>query len=531
MSGDASIKLDLLASMAWFAVRSQPPVGEFNMTPTVDVTSIFRKLGIPLPGRALVGGNWILESDHLLATIDPATGEVLAKVSTTTPALVDRAIEVARAASKSWSRSSVRRRCAILERIAAVMLDNVDDLARLETLDTGKPLHQSLTDVRGAVEYFSFYGRNVGSFFGRSIPISEDLLAVVHREPFGVVAHILPWNAPISQFARGAAPSLAVGNAIVVKPSELAPLSSLALAELIQRVTPGGLVNVVPGDGAVTGDALASHPGIDHVTFTGSVATGVTVSRAAAANVVACNLELGGKSGAIVFPDADLDLATRSASGALVRNSGQSCSALTRFIVHSSVQVEFIERVKDHVSRFTLGHGLTDADIGPLISEKQRGRVLTLIDSAVKQGATIETGSISSPNDERLRCGFFVSPTVLSGVTSDMVVATEEIFGPVQSIMSFDTESDAERIINSTPYGLAAAVFTKDIDVANRLAQRINAGQVHINGYTPNPEIPFGGVKRSGYGREKGFDAFYGYTQAKSVVTHIQALPDGCDDG
>jgi acyl-CoA reductase-like NAD-dependent aldehyde dehydrogenase len=434
---------------------------------------------------------------------------------------VKLAVSAAQSAFPSWARLSASNRAEFLESAADAIAVHATALAEIETLDTGKPLNQSASDVRTAERYFRYYAHAAEHFFGNSIPSSNGMLVVTQREPYGVVAHITPWNAPLSQLARGVAPSLAVGNTVVVKPSELAPLSTLLLADILREVLPAGVFNVVPGDGVNTGAALAGHPRINHLTFTGSVATGIAVARAAASNVVATNLELGGKSAAIVFSDADLGAAVRSATNALIRNSGQSCSALTRFIVHRDVLDEFSGLLTQSIEKLRIGPGIDDFEVGPLISDPQRQKVFALLEQAVEQGASVLIGGTNPPSSPGLENGFFAAPTVLIGVTPTMTVANTEVFGPVQSVIAFDDEIEAVQIANGTEYGLAAAVFTTDITVATRVAQALDAGQVQINGFFgAGTEIPFGGVKQSGHGREKGFEALHGYTQLKSIVTH-----------
>ncbi|QUW17851.1 aldehyde dehydrogenase family protein [Agrococcus sp. Marseille-Q4369] len=475
-----------------------------------------------LPQGSLIHGAWVPNTGDRRDVFDPATGQRLATVREAAAEEVAAAVDSARRAQSGWAERSVHVREALLIDAARVINENADLLARVETLDTGKPLSQSQTDVAIAEQYFRFYAHASRHFFGETIPSASSMQVRTEREPHGVVAHITPWNAPLSQWSRGVAPSLAVGNTVVVKPSELAPLSTLLVADLLKDVLPAGIMNVVPGDGSVTGAALASSPGIDHLTFTGSVATGIRVAQMAAANVVAANLELGGKSAAIVFPDADLQSAAAAAANALVRNTGQSCSALTRFIVHSSVADEFERLLVDATSSMVMGPGIDDFQLGPLVSEAQRDRVVGLVQRAAASGAAVVTHSELVPTAPELRDGWFVSPTVLTHVTPEMEVATTEVFGPVQTVLRFDEEAQAVAIANGTSYGLTAAVFTRDVDVVARLSRSLRAGQVQINGFVgAGMEIPFGGIKHSGFGREKGFEALYGYTQVKTIVTHV----------
>lgn len=477
--------------------------------------------GREIPRGNLIGGFWRPSTGADRDIIDPATGKRLANVVDATVADVDMAVRAARIAFEPWWALGHAERATYMEAAADTIAAHADELARVETLDTGKPLSQSQTDISVSEQYFRFYAHAAAQLFGEVIPSSPKLQVSTAREPYGVVAHITPWNAPISQLTRGVAPSLATGNTVVVKPSELAPLSSLLLAELLKDVLPAGVINVVAGDGQITGAALAGHHEIDHLTFTGSVRTGRLVAQAAAENIVAVNLELGGKSPAIVFPDADLEVAAQAATNAMIRNSGQSCSALTRFIVHRDVEAEFTRILLAKVAALTIGAGIDNPDIGPMVCMPQRDRVLAIVQGAIDDGADLLCGSAVAPAG-RLAVGAFAEPTVLR-VSADSEIARTEVFGPVQCIIPFEAEREALEIANDTEYGLASAVFTQDIRVVNRLTRAIRAGQVQVNGFIgAGMEIPFGGYKHSGHGREKGFEALYGYTQVKAIVTHLQ---------
>jgi len=475
-----------------------------------------------LPAGAFVGGSWVEVTGPTRSVLDPSNGEMIATLRDSTSDTVDAAVAAARWAFEPWWGLSTAERSRVLEQVADALDAAADDLCLLESVDTGKPLSQARSDVATASHYFRFYAHAAQHLFGDVIPLSVNTLARTVPEPYGVVAHITPWNSPLSQLARGVAPSLAVGNSVVIKPSELAPLSSLAFADLVSGIVPPGVINVVPGDGVGAGAALAGNPGIDHLTFTGSVPTGIAVSIAAARNVVATNLELGGKSAAIVFPDADISAAARTAAAAITRNSGQSCSALTRFIVHRSIRDRFEDLLVDRVSQLRAGPGRDDPDLGPLVSAGQRDRVFGLIEDAAREGGEVRIGGASAPTYLINSGGFWVAPTVITGVRPDMAMANTEVFGPVQTVIEFSEEDEAIDIANGTPYGLTAAVFTSDGRTAERAARRLRAGQVQINGFAGAAvEVPFGGYRHSGHGREKGFAAMLGYTQTKAIVTHL----------
>ncbi|MGX4694438.1 aldehyde dehydrogenase family protein [Streptomyces sp. JNUCC 63] len=471
---------------------------------------------------AVVGGEWTSAGpDTTVRPVhDPATEQVIAQFAETPLDLVSAAVENAHAAWRGWARLAPLERGRILAGLADAVRAHAELLASLESADTGKPISQARGDIAVTARYLEYYAGACDKFGGTTIPQARDTFAYTVREPYGVVAHITPWNAPISQMMRGVAPCLAAGNTVVVKPSELTPLTTSLVAILMAEAgLPAGVCNIVLGDGPTVGGALVGHELVRHVAFTGSVAAGQSVGRIAAQRIVGCHLELGGKSPTIVCADADLGRAARAGALAVIRNSGQSCFATTRLFVHRDVHDEFVERVGIEMQGLTVGRGADDPDLGPLVSAAQRERVLGIIDQARTDGAEVIVGGRRPVGRDK---GFFVMPTLVASVTNDMAVARQEVFGPVQSVIAFDDLDEAIRQANDTPYGLSAGVFTSDIGRAHRVARELQAGQVQINRYAgAGVEIPFGGFKASGIGREKGFEALLGYTQVKSVIVAL----------
>jgi aldehyde dehydrogenase (NAD+) len=456
---------------------------------------------------------------------DPATGEVFACVARATVADVNLAVHSARRAleSKAWRALRPVERGRILLRIASDIQRRGDELSDLESRDTGKPLRQARADVEIAARYFEFYAGAADKLFGTTIPLGPEYVDYTVREPIGVSAQIVPWNYPIQIGCRGIAPALAAGCTVVVKPAHEAMLSLMRVGEVaLECGLPPGVLNVVPGFGAEAGAALAHHSDINQLTFTGSVEVGILVAKAAAENVVPVVMELGGKCPTIVFADADLDLALEGVANAIFQNAGQTCSAGSRLLVQGSIHRAFVDRLVERVRQMRVGPGRTDPDMGPIISRKQLETIEGYVERGVSEGATLLAGG-ERPDDPALANGYFLKPTLLDRVVPDMTVAREEIFGPVLSIMTFETAEEAADLANRSEYGLVAGVWTRNINNAMALSSLIKAGQIYVNTYgaAGGVELPFGGYKKSGYGREKGFEGLLSYTQIKNVCIKI----------
>jgi len=458
-----------------------------------------------------------------LDAIDPATGEIFATVAQADKTDVDVAVASARTAfAAGWAGLPPVRRVRILNRLAGLLRERSRELAQLESLDVGKPLRQAEDDVAAAAGYFEFFAGVADKVFGSSIPLGAGFLDVTLREPLGVSTQIVPWNYPLRLASRGIAPALACGNAVVAKPAAEAGLSVVRLAELaLEAGLPAGVFNVVTG-GRETGAALASHPGINHITFTGSVPTGIAIMKAAADNVVPVTLELGGKSANLVFADADLERAAASAATTLMQNSAQTCTAPTRLLLEESAHARFVDLLASRIGKIRMGRGLDNPDMGPVVSERQMNRVLGYIATGARDGAKALTGGRRSDAPHLAR-GYFIEPTLLDGVGRGSALEQEEIFGPVLTVTTFRSVDEAIEIANGTPYGLVTGVWTADLSKALTVATAVKSGQVRVNSYSVEGSIglPFGGYKRSGFGREQGVEALANYTQIKNVMIHF----------
>jgi aldehyde dehydrogenase (NAD+) len=472
-----------------------------------------------------VGNRWLASSTgQTIEVIDPSDGEPFARIARGDAADIDTAVTAARRAigdsfDGDWGRTTATERGRLLMRLSAASLDRQEELARLESRTTGKPLRQGRADAVALARYFEYYAGAADKLHGETIPYQPGMTVLTIREPHGVTGHIIPWNYPMQIFGRSVGAALAAGNACVVKPAEDACLSLLRVAELAADAGfPDGAINIVTGYGAEAGAALAAHGGIDHISFTGSPVTGSAVAQAAATHHCPVTLELGGKSPQLVFADADLDAVVPVVINAIVQNAGQTCSAGSRLLVERKIYEELIARVGEAISLLRVGPALADLDVGPLIRRSQLQRVWDYLSQAQHDGIALAAqGHIV---DEAPQTGFYQAPTLLRDVPPSHRIAQEEIFGPVLAALPFDTEDEALQIANGTAFGLVAGLWTRDGARQMRLARKLRSGQVFINNYGAGGgvELPFGGVKSSGYGREKGFEALIGFTTLKTIA-------------
>jgi aldehyde dehydrogenase (NAD+) len=468
-----------------------------------------------------IGGHWQPASfGRTMPLLNPSDGSELTQIARGSPAEIDAAVHAARESLDGpWGRMSAAERGRVLLRMSARVGELADVLARMEALDVGKPVKQGLADANALARYLEFYGGAADKVMGETIPFTNGYTVLTLREPHGVTGHIVPWNYPMQIIGRSVGAALAVGNACVLKPAEEACLTALAFARIAHDCgLPAGALNVVPGLGEEAGAALARHHGVQHLSFTGSVAVGQLVQAAAAKNTIPVTLELGGKSPQIVFADADLDVALPFLVNAGIQNAGQTCSAASRILVEASVFDAVVERLVEHYQKLVVGPAIDDPDVGPLISARQREQVQGYLHVARDSG--LRVAAQAKLRGDLPRGGHYVAPTLLAPVRADHRLAQEEIFGPVQVVMSFDGEADAIAQANGTAYGLVAGVWTRDGGRALRVARKLQCGQVFINNYGAGGgvELPFGGVKQSGHGREKGFEALYGFSTLKTIA-------------
>ena len=472
-------------------------------------------------GKVLIDGNWQdPESGETLPVMDPSDGSEFARMAKGSAVDIERAIQAAQnAIDGEWGKNTAVERGRLLQKLSALILENEDELTEMEARDVGKPLTQARVDVRACARYFEFYGGAADKVHGETIPYLEGYTVLTLREPHGVTGHIIPWNYPLQIIGRTIGGALTMGNACVLKPGEEASQTALMVGELARQAGfPPGVFNIVPGLGEEVGNALIHHSGVNHLSFTGSTEVGTLVQQAAAKNAVPVTLELGGKSPQIVFADADLEKALPFLVNASIQNCGQTCSAASRVIVESTIYENLMNMLAERFKELRVGPAFRDLNCGPLISPEQKIRVEKYLNQAKADGLNISAeGNILEDAPAE---GNYVKPMLIRDVPPEHAVAQEELFGPVLAAMPFSNEEEAVKLANGTPFGLVSGIWTNDGARQFRMAKKIKSGQVFINNYgaAGGVELPFGGVKLSGHGREKGFEALYGFSVTKTIA-------------
>ena len=472
-------------------------------------------------GKVFIDGNWQdPESGETLPVMDPSDGSEFGRIACGSAFDIDCAVQAAQnAMDGEWGKSIPVERGRLLQKLSALILKHEDELTEMEARDVGKPLTQARVDVKACARYFEFYGGAADKVHGETIPYLEGYTVLTLREPHGVTGHIIPWNYPLQIIGRTIGGALTMGNACVLKPGEEASQTALMVGELARQAGfPPGVFNIVPGLGEEAGNALIHHSGVNHLSFTGSTEVGALVQQAAAKNAVPVTLELGGKSPQVVFADADLEKALPFLVNASIQNCGQTCSAASRVIAESSIYEKLLKRLAERFKELRVGPAFRDLNCGPLISPEQKKRVEKYLNQAKADGLNISAeGKIMEDTPAE---GNYVKPMLIRDVPPEHEVAQEELFGPILVAMPFYSEEEAVKLANGTPFGLVSGIWTNDGARQFRVAKRLKSGQVFINNYGAGGgvELPFGGVKLSGHGREKGFEALYGFSVTKTIA-------------
>jgi betaine-aldehyde dehydrogenase len=481
----------------------------------------------PTAARMVIGGDTVDAAEgRTFDIVNPADGRVMATAPQGGAEDVERAVAAARAAfedRKGWATWAAGKRGRSLAKLAQLIKDHSEELARLESRNVGKPITGARGEVIGASLVFDYYAGAANKIFGQTIPVSKPGLDLTLREPIGVCGLIVPWNFPLLMASWKVAPALAAGNTAILKPASYSPLTALRLGELaLEAGIPPGVLNVLTGPGGSAGAALAAHPGVGKIAFTGETTTGQEIMRLASNNVKKVSLELGGKSPNIVFADADLEKFARESPSSVFDNTGQDCCARSRILVERSVHERVVELFAEATRAIKVGDPADDAtEVGTLVSQKQKDRVKEYLEIGLGEGATIVVGG-TEPDDPALADGAYLMPTIFDGVDNDMRIAREEIFGPVVSVIPFDTEEEALRLANATPYGLSGSIWSRDIGKALRAAKALQSGVISVNSNSSvHTEAPFGGYKMSGIGRELGMSALDLYTETKNVFIDL----------